>query len=86
MTGGGTYEMPKNGWTCYHCGETFTTPGSARDHFGETEEAVAGCIIHAGDEKGLLMALRKSEHVVRRLTAFRNTVAAAVELEDELGG
>lgn len=24
-----TYPMPKHGWTCFHCGETFTTVGSA---------------------------------------------------------
>lgn len=28
------YLKPEHGWTCFHCGETFTTPGSARDHWG----------------------------------------------------
>ncbi len=56
-----TYAQPAHGWTCFHCGETFTTPGSARDHFGPTPDGVPGCIIKAGDERGLLMALRKAE-------------------------
>jgi len=65
-----TYEAPAHGWTCFHCGETFTTPGSARDHFGYTQFADPGCIIDrvAVEEggkpergRGLLMALRKAQ-------------------------
>lgn len=56
-----TYPMPAHGWTCFHCGETFRTPGSARIHFGTTPASTPGCVIKAGDEKGLLMALRKAE-------------------------
>jgi hypothetical protein len=69
-----TYRQPKHGWTCYHCGETFTTPGSARDHFGATPEAKAGCLIKAGDERGLLMALRQTEDQV---TEWRNRALRA---------
>ncbi|MEE8059407.1 MAG: hypothetical protein V3T17_16460 [Pseudomonadales bacterium] len=29
-----TYKFPAHGWTCFHCGETFTAVGAARDHFG----------------------------------------------------
>lgn len=29
------YTAPEHGWTCFHCGETFKTPGAARLHFGE---------------------------------------------------
>ena len=32
----GTYPMPEHGWTCFHCGDTFMTPGAARDHFDQT--------------------------------------------------
>lgn len=32
---GGTYPQPKKGWQCFFCGEWFTTPESARSHFGE---------------------------------------------------
>ncbi len=69
-----TYEMPPYGWTCFHCGETFTTVGSARDHFGYTQSD-PGCIIDkvAVEEggkpergRGLLMALRKAEAELAR--------------------
>lgn len=53
-------------WTCFHCGETFTTPGSARDHFGADPLAEPGCRIKAGAERGLLMALRKAEEELAR--------------------
>ena len=56
-----TYEMPMHGWTCFHCGETFKTPGGARDHFGSEPLAEPGCKIKAGEERGLLMALRRAE-------------------------
>ena len=56
-----TYPKPEHGWTCFHCGETFTTPESARDHFGFDPSADPGCIIKLGAERGLLMALRKAE-------------------------
>lgn len=52
---------PYNGWTCFHCGETFTTVGAARDHFGFEPSQDPGCIIKVGAERGLLMALRKAE-------------------------
>lgn len=64
----GTYEKPPHGWTCFHCGETFTTVGSARDHFGATQDAKPGCIerVLLGGERGLLMALRKAEEQIAR--------------------
>jgi hypothetical protein len=60
---GDTYPMPEHGWTCFHCGETFTTPGAAREHFGPTPNAEPGCVIKVqlGGERGLLNALRKAE-------------------------
>lgn len=59
-----TYLMPAYGWTCFHCGETFKTPVSARTHFGETPDQTPACIIKA--ERGLLRALRKAESQCRR--------------------
>ena len=59
--------LPAHGWTCFHCGETLTTPGAARDHFGSTPQSIAGCIIKAGEERGLLMALRRAEDRIRQL-------------------
>jgi hypothetical protein len=74
-----TYPMPEHGWTCFHCGETFTTPGSARDHFGFDPSCDPGCRIKLGAERGLLMALRKAEMeiaVMRQDFANENTEAA----------
>lgn len=48
-------------WTCFHCGETFTTQGAARDHFGFDPASDPACRIKLGAERGLVMALRKSE-------------------------
>ena len=42
-----TYDMPTDGWVCFHCGERFTTPNAARDHFGEGPSARAVCIMTA---------------------------------------
>lgn len=64
-----TYQMPAHGWTCFFCGETFKTPGSARDHFGGDMGATAACRIKAGSERGLLMALRKAEAIIARYQA-----------------
>lgn len=59
---------PKHGWTCFFCGETFKSVGSARDHFGATQDAQAGCVIKVelGGERGMLMALRKAEAEIAR--------------------
>jgi hypothetical protein len=56
-----TYSMPEGGWVCFHCGEHLKTVGAAQDHFGGTPDALAGCQIKAGEERGLLMELRKAE-------------------------
>lgn len=55
------YERPPHGWTCFHCGETFTTPGAARDHFGFDPSADPACRIKLGAERGLVRELRKAE-------------------------
>jgi hypothetical protein len=56
------------GWTCFFCDETFTTPGEARDHFGNTPIATAGCQIKFGEERGLQIALRRAE---KELASYR---------------
>ena len=60
------YPMPTHGWTCYFCGETLTTPGAARDHFGNDQFATSACQIKAGEERGLLMSLRRAEAELAR--------------------
>jgi hypothetical protein len=53
---------PEGGWRCFFCDEVLTTPGAARDHFGaDPFLSTAACQIKAGEERGLLMALRKAE-------------------------
>ena len=64
-----TYPMPARGWTCFFCGETFTTPGAARDHFGSEPLADTACQIKAGEERGLVMELRKAENELGRYRA-----------------
>nr|WP_023842727.1 hypothetical protein [Burkholderia sp. M701]BAO19186.1 hypothetical protein [Burkholderia sp. M701] len=63
-----TYLAPAHGWTCFHCGETFTTVGSARTHFGAMPTAEPGCMVRVslGAERGLLMALREAESLLAR--------------------
>ena len=68
------YTKPEHGWTCFYCGETLKTFGAARDHFGSDPLAYAGCQIKAGEERGLLMAIRKAES---ELQAYRNETDAA---------
>lgn len=60
---------PEHGWTCFFCGETFMTPGAARDHFGAEPFSDTACQIKAGDERGLLMALREAESELARYRA-----------------
>jgi len=64
-----TYSMPMHGWTCFFCGETFTTPGAAADHFGGELLSDVACRIKAGEERGLLMALRRAETELARYRA-----------------
>jgi len=30
-----SYETPRDGWVCFHCGVRFKTERAAREHFGE---------------------------------------------------
>lgn len=68
-----------DGWQCYHCGEVFTTMGGARTHFGHESDAMPGCIIKVkpGDERGLLIELRKAEAERDQLRARLAAVDAA---------
>lgn len=74
------FPTPSHGWTCFHCGETFTAPDQARDHFGATPDHVPGCIIHAGPEIGLLSELRAAEARLARLVEALREGADALDL------
>lgn len=69
MTNAELHGCAFEGWQCFHCGEIFTTVGGARDHFGALPTATPGCMIKVqlGDERGLLMELRKAEEKIRSL-------------------
>ncbi len=75
--------MPKGGWTCFHCGETFTSPGGAEDHFGATPGYKPACLIKLGEERGLVMALRKAEALAEE---FLRRAQAAEAREEVLAG
>lgn len=78
--GDDSYPMPAHGWTCFHCGETFTKPGSAADHFGDDPSQRPGCVMKlANGDRGLIMELRKAVRQGQRL-ADRNE-----NLEYQLG-
>ncbi len=62
-----TYRMPPDGWVCFHCGERFTTVGGAQDHFGRRPSSTPGCMIKAGEARGLLMEVRRLEAEAREL-------------------
>ena len=62
----------QHGWVCFHCGERFTTPGSAAFHFGARPEATVACLIKYGQERGLVMALRKAEAEIEQLREVLN--------------
>lgn len=54
-----TYEGPRHGWTCFHCGQTFHTTTQARGHFGVVPSYTPACLIVR--DKGLVYALREVE-------------------------
>ena len=59
--------MPPDGWVCFHCGERFTTVGGAQVHFGRVPSNTPGCLIKAGEARGLLMEVRRLEAEAREL-------------------
>ena len=79
-----TYEKPAHGWTCFHCGETFTTVGGARNHFGADPSKEPGCIIKVslGAERGLLMKLRQLEDELTEL--YHRRASEDTDLHREL--
>lgn len=79
-----TYEKPPHGWTCFHCGETFTTVGGAQDHFGADPDKEPGCMLRVslGAERGMLMKLREREQELAEL--YRRRAEEDTDLHREL--
>lgn len=83
-----TYAKPPHGWTCFHCGETFTTVGTARDHFGAKPDAQPGCMerVRLGGERGLLSALREAEaKLAEYMTEDVETIHAMQQMQNRHG-
>lgn len=82
-----TYTMPDGGWICFHCGEQLKTVGNAQDHFGGNPGALAACQIKVGEERGLLMELRKAEAAAEQYQARALEAEQRVEsLEYQVNG
>ena len=79
-----TNERPAHGWTCFHCGENFTTVGGAQDHFGADPSKQPGCLLKVslGAERGLLMKLRQLEDELTEL--YRRRASEDTDLHREL--
>lgn len=80
---------PKHGWVCFFCGEVFMTIGAAEDHFGGEQLAEPACRIKVGEERGLVMALRKAEEELARYREEdsdkdRQMAALGVKMTEEL--
>ena len=59
MTKTDTFNVPEHGFTCFHCGDTFHTVKSAREHFGNDINDEPGCVLKLmGGDKGLLGLVR----------------------------
>jgi hypothetical protein len=55
------YQAPEHGWTCFHCGEKFTTPGGAKLHFGEPTTKRPVCVATTGEQDGRSDATEPAE-------------------------
>ena len=69
-----TYTAPEHGWSCFHCGETFTKYGEALLHFGPDPGAKVACAL----DRGALMDLRAAEERVRVLQELVNGISDLV--------
>ncbi len=56
-----TYEIPVEGWVCFHCGERFMTLNRARDHFGPTPGSMTACQLGPEGIRRELRRLRSLE-------------------------
>ncbi len=55
-----TYEEPKDGWVCFHCGERFTKIGLAREHFGPGDAPrITQCRAYTAELEAALKVLGK---------------------------
>lgn len=92
----GSYPIPDHGWTCFFCGETFTTIDAARYHFGGDPFDDPACRIKDGQEKNLLLALRRAQdelaryhaddsEIIRQMHATETNYRTELQRAEELG-
>lgn len=75
---------PTNGWTCFHCGDTFIVEKDARDHFGPTDGWTPECLDrNTATFDSLLKRTREAEQAVQM--AVRQRIAAEEEVESAYG-
>lgn len=75
-----TYVPPENGWTCFHCGETFMHQVTARNHFGAHPYDEPGCVMRMQEGEGsLLRKIRWLEREVSRLNFVIDTGGSDAE-------
>lgn len=55
------YKVPKEGWTCFHCGENFKDFKKAQEHFGLKKDMTCACVLKICKDPCLVMELRKAE-------------------------
>ena len=77
-----TYPMPADGWVCFHCGERFTTPNAARDHFGHYPTPTPACRITAAKLREELREYRALSARFGPLTERNRTIYARSALND----
>lgn len=84
-----TYPAPEHGWTCFHCGETFTHPNAARLHFGASIHDEPKCQISAHRLRAMENELRRYREedtdLHRALAAKSAEMARAVREAEEKG-
>ena len=44
-----TYQQPRQGWTCFHCGEAFHVEQAAAAHFGPRPSSRPACLLTSDD-------------------------------------
>jgi hypothetical protein len=77
-------DAPSREWRCFHCDEVFDDRESARLHFGDGEDATAGCVLKLdGKERAILACLREAEERNRLL--LRRAQEAEYEGESNAG-
>lgn len=80
-----TYDPPRSGWCCFHCGEHFkvTEQDQARDHFGPTPDWKPKCFDRNLEKEELVIRLRHAETEVAR---YREVASDAIENEETANG